>query len=128
MTSLLSTTEMTEMRADQAGHYNDTCKILVWSAGTAESYGATPDVYTAGSAMACGVEMTGGKEQTRADGTLTVIDAVVRMPLATIVTVKDRIQITKRHGVTLATALTFSVVGQPKWGPSALVIDLQSVT
>ena len=70
----------------------------------------------------------GGDERKQADGTLLVVDAIVRVPIATTVTELDRVKITKQHGSTLGTALVFSVVGKPKRGPSALVIDLQRVT
>ena len=125
--STLSTLELTQMRADQAGHYNDTCIVQTHSS-TQNLVNEPVASWTDGSAISCGFEMTGGDERQQADGTLLVVDAIVRVPIGTTVTEVDRVKITKQHGSTLGTALVFSVIGKPQRGPSALVIDLQRVT
>jgi len=125
--STLSTVELTQMRADQAGYFNDTCVIQTHSS-TQNAVNEPVSSWADGSAISCGFEMTGGDERQQADGTLLVVDGVVRVPIGTTVTELDRVKITKQHGSTLGTALVFSVAGKPKRGPSALVIDLQRVT
>jgi hypothetical protein len=122
----LSTLELSTMRADQADYFHDTCKI-----GTAtEAQGANGEVTTTwayGAATACGLQMTGGRERKRSDGTVLVVDATLRLPIGTTIDAKSRVQITKRHGTALASPLYFMVVGYPKQGPSALVVDLEEI-
>ena len=124
--STLSTVELTQMRADQAAYFNDTCVIQTHSS-TQNDVNEPVSSWADGSAISCGFEMTGGDERQQADGTLLVVDGIVRVPIGTSVTEVDRVKITKQHGSSI-TALVFSVIGKPQRGPSALVIDLQRVT
>jgi len=126
MTGALSTLELSQMQSDFDGLYNDTCQIGT-PTEAADSAGEMIRSYTYASAISCGIEMTGGKERARADGTRTVIDATLRVPVDTTITVEYRVYVTKRHGSTLDTAITFEVVGYPQQGPSGLVVELQAV-
>ena len=121
--STLSTVELTQMRADQANHYNDTCVIQTLSTAR-DTTGAVLPTYTDGSAISCGFEPTGGTERKAAGGTAVITDATVRLPIGTTVTAKDRVKITKRHGTSI-TALVFGVAGEPQRGPSGLVVELR---
>ena len=111
------------MRADQAGHYNDTCIVQTLST-TRDSTGAVLNTYPDGSAISCGFEPKGGTERKAADGTAVITDATVRVPIGTTITAKDRVKITKRHGTSI-TALVFGVASEPQRGPSGLVIELR---
>lgn len=123
MTSTLSTVELTQMRADQAAHFNDTCVIQTLSTAR-DSTGAIINSYSDGSAIACGFEPAGGSEGRTDEKTGVTTDAIVRVPIGTAVTAKDRIKITKRHGTSI-TALVFGVASEPQRGPSCLVIGLR---
>jgi len=122
----LSTLDLTQMRDDFADLFNDTCKVLTYSAA-ANSYGEMVASYTAGSAISCGLQMGGSAERRRSDSTLTAIDATLRVPIGTVVTVEDRVQVTHRHGSALSPALTFEVASYPRRGPSGLVLELRAV-
>ena len=89
----------------------DTCKI-----GTRAALGGTtPEptaAWTYGSAIRCVYEQTGSTEVLD-EGQAALTDVVFRVPLGTTVARDDRIQLTKRDGVALGTAITCEVVGDP---------------
>ena len=51
----------------------------------------------------------------------------IRLPLDTVVTAKDRIQITQRFGVEI-TSLTYKILGAIRRGPSGLTMNVALVT
>jgi hypothetical protein len=104
----------------------DECVRMAWSSSR-NSYGEVVESWPSETTLACGVEMTGGEEKRRADGTVTVVDAVIRLPIGTALDVRDKIRVTKRHGTTLGTALTFEVIGEPMRGVSALVVECRKI-
>lgn len=101
----------------------DTCQIGVYSA-TQDASGEETATYTYGSDVVCGFSYTVSGEQWSALLTYSRIDAVLRLPLGTVVAVRDRVHITKRWGTALATALTFGIAGHPLDGPSGIVVPL----
>jgi hypothetical protein len=63
------------------------------------------------------------------DGTEVVLtDAVLRLPIDSVVTNVDRVQVTHRYGEMLLTPWTFAVIGMPRRGPSGLLLNLRLVT
>jgi hypothetical protein len=104
----------------------DTCVRLVYSA-TPDAYGQPSPTWTAAAAsLACGYN---GKSREVMDGAQVVMtDGSLRLPIATVLVNTDRIRLTHRHGVALATALAYEIIGAPAQGPMGLVVNLRLVT
>jgi SPP1 family predicted phage head-tail adaptor len=113
------------MQGAQEAAMQDTCKIGVYSR-TLDTYGGPVETWTEGSAIACGVEMTTGQENRRADLTAERIDATVRLPIGTSIKATDRVKVTHRFGAD-TTDITYDVVGEIRRGPSGLQVDLQEI-
>lgn len=118
--------DLANMQAAQNGHMQDTCVIQTYSR-TLDSYGSPVETYTDGPAIACGLEMTTGRENHRADMTVERIDATVRLPIGTSLQSTDRIKATRRFG-TAITAIEFEIVGEVRCGPSGIRVDVSKVT
>ena len=114
------------MRSVQDGAMQDTCRVLAYSS-TPDAYNNPEASYTPGSEMPCGLEMI-SPDELQASGHVPVIDAHIRLPIGTTLDTRDRIQVTKRYGETLDTALTFEIAGPAKRGPSGLYLDLKLTT
>lgn len=121
-----SSTELAGLQTAQQAHMMDTCTVDVYTDAGADAYNNPNPTWVAGAEQPCGFMTTKDDEGNEA-GHVPVRDARVRLPISASVTSKDRITITKRHGVAV-TAVTYAVVGTPKRGPSGLVVDLELVT
>jgi len=115
--------ELTRMRSTQDAAMQDTCQVLVYSSA-ADGYGNPSPTYTAGDAIACGLELVSPSEK-QASGDVPVIDARLRLPIDTTIDERNRIQVTHRYGEELDTAQIFEIEGPVKRGPSGLVLDLR---
>lgn len=120
--------ELSGMKTAQEGHMMDSCRILVWAAGSADAYGRKVDSYTAGSEIACGFKFDNRTVEVQGESEVVVIDGRFRLPAATTIKASDRIRLTKRFGTALSPAVDFDVIGQPRLGPSGLVVDVAKVT
>lgn len=121
-----STDELAAMQVAQDAHMMDACTIDAYSAGAADAYGNPSDGWTSGSEIACGFKQAKPREIM---GTTRVPewDAQLRLPIDTAVDPRDRITLTKRHGVAV-TPVTYEILGSPRRGPSGLVVDLVKIT
>jgi len=119
-------TELERMQGTQDSAMQDTCQIGVYSR-TFDSFGEPVPLYTYGTAIVCGFDPTGGVEDWRRDMTALNINATVRLPINTVVDVRDRIKIITRFGESI-TPLTFEVVQFAQRGPSGLVLQLRETT
>lgn len=120
----LSTGELDRMRDVQDDAMGDECKIGTLSETV--SGGHVSESYTYGSAIACGFDASGNGEAS--DGSQAgITTAALRLPIDTVVSSASRVQVTKRNGATLASAEYFSVVGDPRRGPTCLTVDLVRV-
>lgn len=126
---VLSADELTGMRTTATESMPDTCKILTASE-TADGYGQMVTTWSTGSAIACGFGWPGRMdgERRRANGTILVVAATLRLSLGTAVAVKDKVLITHRLGTAITPNLTFGVAGLPRQGPTGIVVDLEEVT
>jgi head-tail adaptor len=104
----------------------DTCIVQAYSR-TLDTFGSPIEAYLDGSPIVCGVEMTPGRENRRADMNVERIDATVRLPIATVIKATDHVKVTHRFGVILSIPLVFEVIGEIRRGPSGLQVDLQAV-
>lgn len=120
----LSTEEFTRMRDTQGDAMGDTCQIGVLTETTTN--GHTAESYSYGTGIACGFDARQDGEST--DGTQTgITSATLRLPLSTAVLDTSRIRVTHRNGAALATAEDYSVMGDPRRGPTCLTVDVRRV-
>lgn len=122
-----SDAELASMQATQEAHMMDACTVDAWSEGTADALGNKEPEWTPGPETPCGFQAVTVDEVLDQGADVPTVDGRVRLPIDTTVGPKDRITITKRHGVAVA-AEQYEVVGEKKRGPSGLVVELQKVT
>ncbi len=127
MSWVFTTAELTGLQTAQDVHMMDTCTIDVYTDAGADAFGNPNPSWVAGVAMACGFRSDVIDEELDTSN-VPIIDAKVRLPIGTTINPQNRITITKRHGVTLSPSRRFEIVGEPKRGPSGLVLDLKAVT
>jgi hypothetical protein len=123
---MFTSTELTDMQAEQVNHMMDLAVIQIYSAsvdGYGEPVGSWVDSVTT---TVCGFDPSGGREMIMPDKTVLKTDAVIRLPIATVIDPKDRIKITKRFNVAITNEV-YQVVGNVQRGPSGLVVDVQRV-
>ena len=124
----LSQGEKLGMRAAQDAHMMDRGKVRTFSAGADDSYGIPAEGWTDGIEIPCGFQFANRTDEVMGETAVVAIDAKLRLPHGTTITSQDRFLLTRRMGVTLATAEEYEVVGQPKQGPSGLYLELKRVT
>ncbi len=125
----LSTGEIDRMKSTQESAMMDTCVVQTYAAGSQNAYGEYDSpTYTDGLPIACGFAwMTHVSEIEGSERVIVERVPQVRLPIGTVVDQKDRIKMTKRFGVTMATPEIFEMIGPPDEGPSGLVAMLKSV-
>lgn len=120
--------QLARMQAAAVASMWDTCVRLVYSGSQQDDYGRDIAVYTPQSpALVCGFNATAHRE-VMVDSQVALTDAVVRLPIDTVLSNLDRIRITHRHGVALTDAVDYEILGEPARGPSGLVVLLRLVT
>lgn len=122
--NVFSTAELESMQDTQTGAMMDAAIVLTRAAASGD-YGYGPATYTAGSTLACGFDPK--PREVMGDTQVEMSDGRLRLPIATTVTHLDRVKVTKRFGVTTP-AQTYEILGQPRRGPSGLVLNLRRVT
>lgn len=126
-----SAADLAAMRAVQAGVMMDVCTLRTWTP-TVDGWGSEVDGWTLRSGVPCGLDVTGArqKERRRADGTISVSQAVLRLALddGESLTAKDSVVITHRNGEALNPALTFGIDGPVERGPTGVVVRLVEVS
>ena len=125
-----SADELTRMRTVQDSAMLDTCTIHTYHA-TQDDYGTEINVPLDIAEVACGLDVSGGgmQERRRADGTVAVIVATLRMALAdgASLTAKDSVTITHRNREVLTPPLTYGLDGPGRRGPTGVVLGLVEV-
>lgn len=105
----------------------DTAVRLVYRVTGANEYGMAIKAWAEDEELACGYNATAIKQVM--DGTrVTLTDARLRLPIGTTLDSLDRFRITKRLGEILADPPTYEILGEPRQGPSGLLVDLRLVT
>ncbi len=113
-----TTGELTRLQGVQDGHMQDTCIISVYSS-TPDDWNNPDPTYTAGSAIACGVEQV-SPDEVQQSGQVPEIDATIRLPIGTTITPEDTVTITHRYGVALSPNEIYNVIGPVRRGPSGV--------
>jgi hypothetical protein len=125
-----SAAELTAMRSVQNVAMMDTCTVRTWTPAV-DDYGTEIAGYTDVAGVACGLDVTGTrqKEQRRADGTIAILAAVLRLSIDDGVglTAKDRVTVTHRHGEALNPVLVYGIDGAVERGPTGIVVRLVEV-
>lgn len=118
--------ELEYMRDVQDGHMMDTC-VLQTHAYTANTYNEQVESWTDGATSICGLDMRAGSERHGVDNVVLQYDGTLRLPIATVIDVKQRIKVTKRHGETLAVPLVYDIVGTVQRGASGIRLLLKRI-
>lgn len=106
----------------------DECYIERHSSTSTDAQNNPIDVYTDEGPYACGYKPEVPREGMGL-AQVELRDAVVRLPLSVTPPGRlDRIRVTKRYNVALSPIISYEVMGTPRPGPSALVVDLKKVT
>lgn len=121
---MLNSSDLTFMRSVQAASLLDTGYRLVYTEGSADSFGKLAVTYPPeASSTPCGLEMKSGEERDRDTMTLVQYDAILRLPITFTIDVRDRFQVTKRQGESI-TPLTFELRSPPQRGVSGIRVLL----
>jgi hypothetical protein len=121
---MLSASNIATMRDVAELSMLDTAIVLTRAVGDWGHPGA--DGTSASAPIPAGLRMTVTKE-TMDGNQVAVSDAEIRLPVGTVVTNHDRIQIAKRHSETLTTPLLFAVVGVDAGRTAVVVRALQII-
>lgn len=128
----LTAGELARLQDTQESAMLDRCTLLIYQTGAHDAYGMPTPVYNIGASLACGYDATARKEVSvpsgAAGGTqVAITDAVLRLPVSATVGNKDRVKITHRLGELLSVQPVYELIGEPRRGPSGLVLNLRSV-
>jgi hypothetical protein len=125
MTLQFSAQELEDLDVVQTMHMMDTC-LIAEPTVTTNVYNLPEESFTWNPARkhACGFD---GHPSRELLSQVPDSQAVVRLPIDTTITHRARVRITKRHGRTI-TPITFAVIGQPRQGPSGLLVWLTKIT
>ena len=105
----------------------DTAVRLVYRETGKDEYGMSIHEWAEDAELACGYDAKAIKEVMV--GTQVVLtDARLRLPIGTVVDNRDRFRVTRRFGEILANPPTYEILGEPRQGPSGLLLDLRLVT
>lgn len=117
---------LSRVRAVQKDHMFDTVVRLVWSSEK-DSLNADIPTWTAGATLRCGIDMTGGSEQRDGGRIMVRWDARLRLPLGTVVDLRDRFRIVAHFGQSVLDETVYEIVSPPEEGPSGIVLNLRKV-
>jgi hypothetical protein len=131
--TIFTADDLVNMRGAQTDHMMDQCVILSYSAGTVNEFGeADTPTYTEQAVLACGLDMapnTGrsrGGENYLSEMTVVQYDAIVRLPVLTVVKETDRIRMIGRFDEPIED-LTYEIVSPIQRGPSGIRLNLRKV-
>jgi hypothetical protein len=120
-----TTTELARLQSTQESAMQDTCDLLIYTQIGTDTHGLPVEDYLISTTSECGLDLRASKELVNAE--MHVYDARLRLPIDTVIGGIDRIRITHRFGVLLATPLEFDLLGETRRGPSGLVLNLRNV-
>lgn len=126
---MLLAEDLALMQETQQAAMMDTGDVLTYTPGDINSYGKQePATYvSSGIPTECGIGYIASTSSREASGEVPTIRTVVRLPLDTTVTGKDRLQVQERFGVAI-TPITYGILGEIRRGPSCLSCDVFLIT
>lgn len=115
------------MRATQDATMGDTCVPLVWEEGRDPDGQETEGTYVPQAPTVCGYQPKGSRE---ANTLQVTTQDQIRLPYdaGLVLSSNDRIRLTSVFGDDLATPQEFMVDGEPRVGPTAIVVPVVQVT
>ena len=124
--------DLADMQETQEASMLDTCDILTYTAGAINEYGkpAPASWVSSGIPTECGfgyMQSIGGVSSYEAPDQVATMRTVLRLPLDSVVTRKDRIELTRRFGSDI-TPEYYHILGEIRRGPTCLTCDLALVT
>lgn len=124
-----SAQELSDMQATQEAAMLDTC-VHLQRYEEEDDYNNPVETFIPGDSYACGLNEKPKDREAMVGTQVVVIDAELRMSLDVESTIAntDRMRITHRFGVALATPRDYKIVGAPRRGPSGLIFKLLKVT
>ena len=122
---MLTAADLTQMQAVQDASMIDTC-IIMTVTSTAGTYGGQKTSTSDSAATPCGLSFNTARRMDAARGPLASVDAVLRLPLATVVNATSQIRITHRNGVAI-TPQTYTIEGPVMPGRTCLIVGLKRV-
>ena len=126
----LSPADLTAMREAQAAAMMDAC-IVERRTSVPDAWGGEMETWLASAPVPCGFDPTSPvlRERRRADGTVAVIEALLRLRLedAEGLDGRDRVRITARSGQPLVEPWLFGLDGPPEPGRTCAVCRLMRV-
>lgn len=126
-----SLVELAAMQAAQEAGMMDSGVLLAHVPGGTDEYGIPVDTWVEGAVIACGYDGRRHIETGVPAGTdatqVALTDGRLRLPIDTVFDNLDRFRLTERFGVMLASPILFEFVGEPRRGPSGLLIDVKLV-
>jgi hypothetical protein len=125
---MLTASELAAMQAAQARAMMDACRLLTPTKTTGDfgQHGAT---YTEGSELACGFEAATAQRGGTLAGVEVMLNARMRVDLVNgaSMTPDTLVKLTQRLNTALATAEYYRVVGWPRQGPTAFVVEMERI-
>jgi hypothetical protein len=120
-------TELSRMRGAQDDAMQDICKVWAYSS-TPDTYGNPAPTFTwVGDLSVCGFRHVKPSEA-HGSGEVPIMDAELRLPVGTIITSLDRVEVLQRYSEDLDTAEMYEIIGPVRRGPSGLVVSLRLAT
>lgn len=120
--------QLASMQAKQKEMMQDTCRIQTYADGVTNEYGKPTPKWTEREIdIPCGVSFS--NRQWESQGTEeSLIERVIRLPMDTIISQKDRVRVTHRFGVALTSPEVYEVLGEAIRGASGLRVNVRRVT
>lgn len=128
---MFTAADLANMRLAHTDRLQDSCYLQALTA-TPDGYGDPVRSWAnTGSEIPCGLEMratlSSNSELRETDKTVVSTEAILRLPVGTVVTETQRVNVTKRHGESI-TAIVFNIISPIQRGPSGIILFLQKVS
>jgi hypothetical protein len=128
---MLAAAQLARMRTVQGAAMMDRCTLRTW-APVVDGWGSEVEGWTVREGVACGLDVRGSrqKERRRADGTIVMSQAVLRLSIedGEGLTGKDGVVVTHRNGELLTPALVFGIDGPVERGATGVTVRLVEVS
>lgn len=121
-----SNTELERMQTAQESAMMDACVPMRYSE-TRDELNHPVGSWEDDDEIVCGLDMRGGDERTGDGRVLVSWDAMLRLPIETVLDLRDRIRIIERFGTELETEIIYQIVAPPQQGPSGLLVKLKKL-
>lgn len=124
---MFTSSQLEMMRTAQEDHMQDTGYRMVHSRTYNSLHEAVEGWTVSTTPTACGIEMKSGGETNKETMTLIQYDAILRLPINTVIDFKDRFRLTKQNGEAI-TAIDYEIVSPVQRGPSCIRLLLKKVS